>query len=167
MKTLLISSIALAALVISTFANVTVTWDQNTEPDIKEYRLYREGAAEPIARTPAPPHRVTGLPVGNNILTVTAVNNAGIESARSNTVVVNVPPGPGNFRTIAETPQANGMRLDIEGAPAKRLALMRKGGGGKWQKIETFKNFAGKATFLDKDWKPGKNFEWKVEEEKA
>lgn len=155
------------ALILTGLANVTVTWDPSPDQDITQYRLYREGTAEPIARPSAPPYRITGLPAGNNILTVTAVNSAGIESARSNTLVVNVPPGPGNFRTVTETPQANGMKLDISGAPAKRLALLRKGQGGKWKKIHTFKNFLGTATYLDKEWKEGKPFEWKVEEDKA
>lgn len=158
--------ILLFTLILTGLANVTVTWDVNTEPDVTQYRIYREGVSEPIAKASAPPHRLSGLPVGNNILTVTAVNSAGIESTRSNILVVNVPPGPSNFRIITETPQANGMRLDIQGAPAKRLVIMRKG-GGKWQKIETLKNFAGSATYLDRDWKPGKNFEWKVEEDKV
>ena len=167
MKFLSLLILTIFAMVLSGFANVTVTWDPSPGTDIAKYNLYRQGAAEPIASPTTPPYKITGLAAGNHTLYVTAVNAAGVESASSNTLTINVPPPAGNFRTIVETAQANGMRLDINGPPSNKLALLRKGQNNKWKKIHTFKPFLGTATYIDKDWKKNKPFEWKVEDEAA
>jgi hypothetical protein len=94
MKRIAISLIIIMVFCGSAFGanlNLTATWTLNTEPDIKEYRLYRtDGTRTLLGTTPHPnkssPFTVT-VPDGSSgtlLFVVTAVDTSNYESADSN-----------------------------------------------------------------------------------
>ncbi|MDN5853379.1 MAG: sigma-70 family RNA polymerase sigma factor, partial [Actinomycetia bacterium] len=62
-------------------AKLALTWDENTEPDIDEYNVYRDG--DKIASIDRPRYIDTDAPDGATTYTVTAVDASGQESTES------------------------------------------------------------------------------------
>ena len=87
------------------FDEVRFEWDDNSEPDLAGYRLYRSdasgqyvyGAANAIAEIPAgtETYGPIVLPIGTHYFVLTAYDTEGFESGPSNeatAIVVNTPP---------------------------------------------------------------------------
>ena len=100
MRAVLLTICLLALSVCANAADVTLTWDANTETDLAGYRLYQkqDSAFPPFVK-------VQNIPKGTQTATilnldsahsysfaVTAYNTAGLESAYSN--IVTVPAAP-------------------------------------------------------------------------
>ena len=111
MKKLFISAILFTLLTGTSFGwSVNLFWDSNVEPDVTSYNVYRATATgaygAPIDSVPANPFpsysdqgHLTGT--GPFFYVVTAVNNAGLESAFSNEVSASEPTAtPPNAPTI-------------------------------------------------------------------
>ena len=107
MRTLIITILLLALTVCAHAADVTLTWDPNTESDLAGYRLYQQtdSAVPPFVKVQDLPKSaqtasVTGLdPTHSYSFAVTAYNTAGLESAYSNIVTVPAAPKvPGNLK---------------------------------------------------------------------
>lgn len=91
----IISILMLASLAISADISLKFAWDPNTEPDVKEYRLYRiDGIRTRVATFAHPPTFpagpvITTVPDGSQgtlAFVLTAVDTANNESGDSNTV---------------------------------------------------------------------------------
>lgn len=100
MRTLIITILMLTIAVCAHAADVTLTWDANTESDLAGYRVYQkqDSAVPPFARVQeiqkgTTTASVTGLdPSHSHSFAVTAYNTAGMESAYSN--IVTIPAAP-------------------------------------------------------------------------
>ena len=100
MRTLLLTICLLTIVVCAHAADVTLTWDPNTETDLVGYRLYQkqDSAVPPFTRVQEIPKGTQTATVQNldgthsYSLAVTAYNTAGLESAYSN--VVTIPAAP-------------------------------------------------------------------------
>ena len=100
MRTLIITILLLALAVCAHAADVTLTWDPNTEADLAGYRLYQkaDSATPPFVKVQeiqkgTTTASVTGLDSSHSYsFAVTAYNTAGMESAYSN--VVTIPAAP-------------------------------------------------------------------------
>ena len=100
MKALLLTICLLALAFTAHAADVTLTWDANTESDLAGYRVYQkaDSATPPFTRVQEIPKgtqaaSVTGLdPTHSYSFAVTAYNTAGMESDYSN--VVTIPAAP-------------------------------------------------------------------------
>lgn len=105
------SVLMLASLAISADISLRFAWDPNTEPDMKEYRLYRtDGLRTKLATFPHPPTFPSQVVVvtiqdgteGTLSFVLTAVDTAENESGDSNTVIYpfdrKPPAAPGALR---------------------------------------------------------------------
>jgi len=88
--------------------NIQVTWDVNTEKNMKEYRLYKSLSKGDYPNTPVAiiKHPTTKYTLRSNVsgkvyyFVLTAVNNRNIESGYSNQVIVDLrqPQAPKNLK---------------------------------------------------------------------
>ncbi|MEO0166593.1 MAG: hypothetical protein ABIL39_10710 [candidate division WOR-3 bacterium] len=95
MKRILLMAIAfimLSSLVFGATINLRATWTANTEPDMKEYRLYRIDQGRQLIGTIPHPQTQYDFSItvpdnseGTLAFVLTAVDQAGNESADSNT----------------------------------------------------------------------------------
>lgn len=98
MKTLFGILLCVVSSLVSSFA-ATFAWDQNTEPDILEYRgwLSANGGGFLPTIVPFPTHQITytNLAAGNNYqFYVTAINTNQLESVPSTILLFTPPPTP-------------------------------------------------------------------------
>lgn len=170
MKHTLLTLLVLAlAAIASPAASVQLEWDPSPDTDITGY-IVHHGPESGKYDTKVQLGNVTtytfdGItPSREYFVAVSAVNAAGLQSALSNEVRFRIPNPAGNLRLIKQTPQANGMKLEVMGDPAPKLALLRDNGNGKWKEIHVFKPFIGEGSFVDKNWNKNKTFRWKVED---
>ena len=107
MKALLLTICLLALAFSAHAADVTLTWDANTESDLAGYRVYQkaDSATPPFTRVQEIPKgtqaaSVTGLdPTHSYSFAVAAYNTAGMESAYSNIVTIPATPvAPGSLK---------------------------------------------------------------------
>lgn len=107
MRTLIVTILLLTIAVCAYAADVTLTWDPNTESDLAGYRLYQkaDSATPPFVKVQEIPKgtttaSVTGLdPTHSYSFAVTAYNTAGLESAYSNIVTIPAAPAiPGGLK---------------------------------------------------------------------
>lgn len=96
-KTLLLACTIALTLTSAFCGTVTLQWDQNTEPDIAQYDLYRSvnGGGFVSTVVPFPTHQFTyiDIAIGNSYqFFVTAVNTNALESP--NSVLVSFTPPP-------------------------------------------------------------------------
>jgi hypothetical protein len=112
MKRILLAMAAVAALAAMAFGasfDVDLAWDRNTEPDMKEYKIYRTDGARAPAGTVN--HPTTSIKISVTIpdgtegavkFVATAVDQVGNESGDSNEVSrpfdYRAPDAPANFR---------------------------------------------------------------------
>ena len=100
MRALLLTICLLVLSVCANAADVTLTWDPNTETDLAGYRVYQkqDSAVSPFTRVQEIPKGTETTTVLNLDSThsysfaVTAYNTAGLESAYSN--IVTIPAAP-------------------------------------------------------------------------
>ena len=99
MKALLLTICLLALAFTAHAADVTLTWDANTETDLAGYRVYQGnggdlGTFTRVQDIVAPTTSVTvkGLDSSAHSFAVTAYNTAGVESAYSN--IATIPAAP-------------------------------------------------------------------------
>jgi len=92
---LVMSVFVVVPLVFSADIPLKATWDPNTEPDVKEYRIYRVDGIRTLVGTVQHPTVVMSfvLSVSDGIegqakYVATAVDSMGNESADSNTVTI-------------------------------------------------------------------------------
>ena len=93
------------AQIVTTSHYVTLTWDANPEPDIRHYRIYTATASQGytitlavVSPSSAPMKTVGPFADGIHYFVLTAVNELGEESNRSNEVWASIglpPPVPG------------------------------------------------------------------------
>ena len=106
MKALLLTICLLALAFTAHAADVTLTWDANTETDLAGYRVYQGSGSAPATFTrvqeiaaPTTSATVKGLDSSAHSFAVTAYNTAGMESAYSNIVTIPAAPlVPGNLK---------------------------------------------------------------------
>ena len=90
------------AVGVASAAEVTLAWDANSEKDLVGYKLYYTGPEIAGKKSPVwlrstpknPQMKLEGLQNGEYCFTVTAYNNAGMESGKSNKVCVRPPKAP-------------------------------------------------------------------------
>ncbi len=109
-------------------AQVALSWNANTEPDLSGYNVYRDGVLLTPVPVPAAAYTDALLIDGTYAYTVSAVDATGNESARSGVVVATVgtvtpPTGPALVDAGFES-RTDGTALDASiwtlfGAPAK------------------------------------------------
>lgn len=99
MKALLLTICLLALAFTAHAADVTLTWDANTESDLAGYRVYQGSGSVPATFTkvqeiaaPTTSATVKGLDSSAHSFAVTAYNTAGMESAYSNIVTIPATP---------------------------------------------------------------------------
>lgn len=99
MRTLIITILLLALAVCAHAADVTLTWDANTEGDLAGYRVYQGSGSVPATFTkvqeitaPTTSATIKGLDTTSHSFAVTAYNKAGLESAYSNIVTIPATP---------------------------------------------------------------------------
>ena len=104
MKALLLTICLLALAFTAHAADVTLTWDANTESDLAGYRVYQGSGTDPttftrVQQVAATTATIKGLDSTAHSFAVTAYTTAGLESAYSNIVTVPAAPiAPGNLK---------------------------------------------------------------------
>ena len=104
MKVLLLTICLLALAFSAHAADVTLTWDANTESDLAGYRVYQGSGSNPttftrVQQVAATTATIKGLDNTSHSFAVTAYNTAGMESAYSNVVTIPAAPlVPGNLK---------------------------------------------------------------------
>ena len=104
MKALLLTICLLALAFTAHAADVTLTWDANTETDLAGYRVYQGnggdlGTFTRVQQVAATTATIKGLDNTSHSFAVTAYNTAGMESAYSNIVTIPAAPlVPGNLK---------------------------------------------------------------------
>lgn len=101
MRALLLTICLLVLSVCANAADVTLTWDANTESDLAGYRVYQGIGSNLVTFTlvqevaaPTTSATIRGLDTTSHSFAVTAYNTAGLESAYSNIVTVPAAPLP-------------------------------------------------------------------------
>ena len=99
MKALLLTICLLALAFTADAADVTLTWDANTESDLAGYRVYQGSGTDPTTFTrvqeitaPTTSATIKGLDNTSHSFAVTAYTTAGLESSYSN--IVTIPASP-------------------------------------------------------------------------
>ena len=104
MKALLLTICLLALAFTAHAADVTLTWDANTESDLAGYRVYQGTGSDPatvtrVQQVAATTATIKGLDNTSHSFAVTAYNTAGMESAYSNIVTIPAAPiAPGGLK---------------------------------------------------------------------
>lgn len=79
---------------------VQLTWDKNTEPDIKQYVLQWFGGS--VTNSVATTNNLVTVPVvpGTWVFRVKAVNTSNLESPWSQSITASIPVAPMNFKIV-------------------------------------------------------------------
>lgn len=121
-------------------ASVTLAWDPNPEPDLKEYRLhigissrsYQVSIPVGLATT----FTVTDLPAGvTTYFALTAINHNGLESDYSEEVIFTAEPAGEGQLTFLQRP--SDFKVTLSGAPATIYSIQASSNLRDWTVITT------------------------------
>lgn len=142
-----------------------LAWEPNVEPDILEYRLYREEPDGQRLIASAPPDQLsladaTVRASQATAYTLVAVDRTGLTSRPSNLVRAE-----GVGYGLEATPQPDGVRLEWDPRSAENFVRARIE-RASWFSVEVV-GMTEEGVFVDRDVEPGETFYYRVVLERA